>query len=816
MNQAKNKFTLKIILSYLVIGSIAVVVSGFLYSEYKDYISRSTEDTLDKKFIETGTLINSIYETDGFSRIALLTNKEEDFDLYRVKMDSLFDQIQYLKTITPNEYQIEQLDCVRTLLFEKSQNIDQLRILKLTSNKDTSFDDILKEIRKLEATMGKNTLETMIKDPSKLSKNERRVWLKYADWFNRTDLSDTNKLKAQTVDSMLVASRYILAEAKKENSRIRESLEQKENELIKNDLTISAQLRYIISALNTEINSNSFLEKEHRLASIQRTSTVLKLAGIFGSLLMLLFSYIIITDFFRAEKFKKRLQKEKSYSEDLLKSREQLISTVSHDLKTPLNTILGYSELIENTSLSEKQKHYIKQISSSSNFVGKLVDDLLDYSKLEAGKLTVEQVPFSLENIINHTAKASQDLYSQKTVKLIVTIDEAIKGVLYVGDPLRLRQIINNLVGNAYKFTEEGSVTISVHEIKTEGKVSILEIRVEDTGIGISEKKQQLIFKEFMQAEVDTAQKFGGYGLGLAISKKLAHLLQGTLAVESVLGEGSTFKLTIPLEKSFHIPLKKLSRNTSHLSELKALVFDDDPAMLSLLKEVLEHLDIKTYAFTNFELAQKEDNLTFDFVLTDIQMPNTDGFEVLNRLKTGALKNYDSQAVIAMTGSREHSRGSYLEKGFDELLMKPFTKDQLLVALGSIFPDQISTPLSIEIPEIRNESTSHLYNLSLLESFLENKQALHKILGEYFTQSEEDRIRLNEAISNQNYDEIKAASHKMLTMKRQIQAKTIIPILENLEHATPDTLDKNALKKLSTELNDQYDILIEALKKEIA
>lgn len=815
MNQAKNEFTVKIILSYLVIGTIAVVVSAFLYSEYRAYINRSTENTLDQKFIETGALISSVYETDGFSRIALLTNKKEDFELYKAKSDSLYNQIERLKTLTPNEYQIEQLDCVRTLLVEKSQNIEQLRVLKLTSSKDSSLDDILREIYKLEDRIGKSTVENMVSNPRQLTRKERLIWQNYADWLNLTELTDTNKLKVKTVDSMLVASRFIVSEAKKVNSRIRQSLQKKENELIKNDLTISDQLRYIITVLDTEITKNNDLEKENRLASIQRTSVVLKLAGIFGLLIMLLFSYIIITDFFKAEKFKKRLQKEKQYSEDLLKSREQLISTVSHDLKTPLNAILGYSELVENTSLSEKQKHYIKQISSSSNFVGKLVDDLLDFSKLEAGKLTLEQVPFSLENIINQASKTLKDLHSQKKVKLNVSIDETIKDVIYIGDPLRVRQIVNNLAGNAFKFTEEGSINIKVEELKTKENVSTLRIAVIDTGIGISEEKQQLIFKEFTQAEEYTAHKFGGYGLGLAISKKLAQLLNGALSVESVLGKGSTFILTLPLEKSDRLLRNNRTEKSANLSKLKALVFDDDPAMLSLLQEVLEQLKIESYAFANFDASTKEENLSFDFVLTDIQMPTTDGFEVLENLKKGIIDGYSEQPIIAMTGSRELSKSTYLEKGFDELLMKPFSKDQLTTALAGIFSDKITAQPVLKHNELKKSSSSTIYDLSLLETFIEDKSALHKILRAYFKQSEEDRIQLEKAIKNKNYAGIKTASHKMLTMKRQIKAQNVIPLLEKLEKATPETVSADDLRKISTDFNQQFDVLHSALKKDI-
>jgi signal transduction histidine kinase/CheY-like chemotaxis protein len=816
MDSLKNKFTLKIILSYLVIGSLAAVVSLFLYSEYKAYIDDSGKETLNKKFIETGTLINSVYETDGYSRKALLTEKDEDFELYERKMDSLFRLIKKITNLTTSEHQIKQLDCVRTLLLQKNRNIEQLRLFYLTSDKDSSLDDILKEFKKLEVSMGKNSLESLIKEPNKLSRKERRVWRAYADYLNSAGIIDTNQFKTRTVDSMLIASRFIVSEAKKENSRIRQSLREKENELIRNDLTISEQLRKIIAAFDVEINKINNLEKEARLASIERTTMVLKLAGILGALVILLFSYIVVTDFFKADKFKRNLEQANKYSEDLLKSREQLISTVSHDLKTPLNTIMGYSELVENTPLNEKQKHYIQQISNSSNFIGKLVDDLLDFSKLEAGKLTTEEIPFSLENLINETAKASEDMHKQKNLALHVSIDAAIKNSFFIGDPLRIRQIINNLVGNAFKFTEKGSISISVSERKSDGKFSEIHIAVKDTGIGISKEKQHLIFKEFAQAEEDTGRKFGGYGLGLAISKKLAQLLNGRLEVESDPGEGSIFKLIVPLQRSTHVVQPAADRDHKELSKLRALVFDDDPAMVSLLEEVLAQLGIEGNAFTSFETAENTKTLNYDFVLTDIQMPVLNGFEVLDKLKERKLLGYTSQPVIAMTGSRELKKTDYLEKGFSELLMKPFTKDQFIDALESLFPGKISKTLTPKEKTARDTASNKLYDLSLLLSFIENKEALKSIMLAYFDQTDVDILQLNKAIEQLDYTAIRASSHKMLTMTRQIRAKTIIPILEKLEKATPETASEANLKEFSEKLNAQLNQLLNSLKSEFS
>src|SRR5690606_35996457 len=418
---------------------------------------------------------------------------------------------------------------------------------------------------------------------------------------------------------------------------------------------------------------------------MERTKEILKFAGILGGIVVLLFSYFILSDFFRAERFKKNLEESKNYAESLLKSREQLISTVSHDLKTPLNTISGYSELFENSTLSEKQKYYLAQITSSSHFISHLVDDLLDFSKLEAGKLPIESIPFSLENIIVDAGNAAKQQYSKKPVALEISISEAIKNKIFESDPLRIRQIINNLVGNAFKFTENGSVEIKVEEIEKFDKTSKIKISVIDTGIGISKEKQGVIFNEFTQAGSEIAHKFGGSGLGLAISKKLTQLLDGNLKVESVLGEGSSFILTLPLKNSERVLPKINSEKPNSFGDLKAVIIDDDDAMRSLLKEIFEQMNITAEAFRSyddFKNIERSRNIDFnlDFILTDIQMPKTDGFSVLKNLKNGEITSYKNQPVIAMSGSREHNRDFYFEKGFAEMLPKPFSKHELVAA----------------------------------------------------------------------------------------------------------------------------------------
>ncbi len=811
MATSKNKFTFKIILSYLVLGALAVLVGFFLYSEFKNFTAESTETKGEKKFIETGTLINLVYETDGFSRLALLTESDEDFEKYMAKTDSLFRKIDEIKSLTTNNFQIKQLDSVKSLLKEKNRNIEQLRILRLTNQKDTSLDDIMREVRKLEASVGLNSVESLIKNPSKLNTRERKIWQKYADYLNSDATRDTSTVKSKTVDSMLTAARYIVSEAKKENSRIRESLIQKENELIRNDLNISERLREIIASFDREITKNNNLEKQQRAKSMERTKEILKFAGILGGIVVLLFSYFILSDFFRAERFKKNLEESKNYAESLLKSREQLISTVSHDLKTPLNTISGYSELFENSTLSEKQKYYLAQITSSSHFISHLVDDLLDFSKLEAGKLPIESVPFSLENIIIEAGNAVKQQFPQKAVDLKFSISQEIKSKIFESDPLRIRQIINNLVGNAFKFTETGSVEIKVEELEKFDKISKIKISVIDTGIGISEEKQQLIFNEFTQAETEIAHKFGGSGLGLAISKKLTELLGGSLIVESVLGEGSNFILTLPLKNSDRILTKTIPKEHISFGGLKAVIIDDDESMRALLQEILGQMDIASEAFDNFENFHA--NFDFDFVLTDIQMPKTDGFTVLKKLKNGEISSYKNQPVLAMTGSREHSRDFYLKKGFSEMLPKPFSKKQLVAVLERIFPNRRNFSKENIVDEIfkSNSADNEKFDLSLLKSFLNTSQALEEVLKVFNAQTEKDLQQIKNSIAENDTKTISEIAHRMLTMFRQIRAKEVIPILEKMEDYTAETVEpvemKMDLEKLILNIRDLQNAL---------
>lgn len=812
MSGLQNKFTLKIILSYLTLGMLTFVVGWFLFAEVKRYSEEDKILTENRKIIETGTLINLLYKTERFSRLALLTENDTDFEDYMARNDSLFFKIDEIKALSTDAFQHQQLDSIKLLLEEKNQNIEQLRILRLTNQKETSLDDIMVQVRKLEASVGLASVESMVREPGKLTANERRIWQSYADYLNSDKNRDTSTVKSKVVDSMLIASRYIVSEAKKENSRIRKSLIQKENELIHHDLNISERLRQIITSFDAEIIRQNKIEAEQRAAVLQRSVRILRYSGIVGGVFILLFSYYILSDFFRAERFKKNLEEAKIYAERLLKSREQLISTVSHDLKTPLHTISGYSQLFRNTTLTKKQEHYLEQIDTSSHFIAHLVDDLLDFSKLEVGKLALDSVPFSLTTIIREIGTNIQQSYPDKDIELILDIAEEIENQVFESDPLRIKQILNNLIGNAFKFTDNGFVKISVASIASNKTTSTVAIVVSDSGIGISKEKQHHIFEEFTQAEASISHRFGGSGLGLAIATKLVSLLEGSIRVESELGKGSTFTLTLPLKHSTRIQPKIASQETQ--KSLTAIVLDDDQTMCSLLLELFEQMGIKAHGFTRYSDLKRfmtEESPEFDFLLSDIQMPEKNGFDVLIDLQKGLLGPYQSHRVIAMTGSREHPISHFKEKGFCEVLRKPFSKNELAAAINNLFPNHITKEAIKDLENTTQKPTYKTFDLSLIESFLSTDEAIKEILISFNTQTNQDVETLTDAIASRKWSEVSAISHRMLTMFRQLRVTASIPLLETLETFPKQDFSTESITPVFETLLAQ----INALQKEL-
>lgn len=803
----KNRFTLKIIGSYVLLILLSATVGYFVYAELNTYFKEQTRTDNDLKLLRTGSLLTGLYEAENLSKLALQTKTRDNFRQYEAKIDSLILEVETLKQQTGHDRQILLLDSIGVLLKERVANNNELRNLKLRSDSNNSLDEALQDFRRLEATLGKITPEALAPNFKELSPKAQEVIEDIADYLNENvPENDRESLNRKQLDSVIVASKALITEAKRNESRSQQMLRNKEEELLRNDLALSQQLKSIVSAVEEEVLLNSLFDTRQREEALRRSFRIAVIATALGLGIVILFTFMIHRDYWQVQNYRRQLEKQKGITESLLRSREQLISTVSHDLRTPLNAISGYSELLEATGLEGKQKSYLEHLQSASAYVDRLVNDLLDFSRLASGKLKVEMVPFSLAAIIRETAENVEKTHTNKKgLRLEMEIAPDLKKPV-VSDPFRIRQILYNLIGNAFKFTHQGTILIRARCLEKKGGNLITAIEVIDTGIGIPKQKQDLIFQEFQQGDERVEKTYGGYGLGLTISKKLAELLGGSLGVKSKAGKGSTFTLQIPLKVAEDSQgSEDVQASRQELSSL--LLIDDDTSMLQLLEEMCRNHGLHTIALSNFETLDPAAALDYQVVLTDIQMPGTDGFEVLRRLQSGEFSHYHNQPIIAMTGRRDMEPSSYRDTGFAAVLKKPFRKEQLLAQLHKMFPASHLDPG----PEERSDTTAPtaLYSLETLRSFLGDDDAACAAIMETFVEETKRQLKvLSAAVKEMDIERINQIAHRMLPMFRQLQARRCVPDLEELELLGQDDLSGEELEQKYKRLENNIRALL--------
>lgn len=810
METKKSYTAIKVLFSYVALLALVVTVGWFLYSENVVYNKLEDKIAFEKtKILRVSKLYSNVYKTESLARQTIQSNSEKDFKNYLIETDSLRKRIDTLKQIVTTEYQKTLLDSVNYFLAEKTENIKQLKEIKNKADDETSVNNAIDEITKMEFNLRKLELQDFTKNPNQLGSYQRNVLQRYVDYMNSNIPDDsTNTLSKKASDSILANSKKLLSSVKLKAEKKKESLNFEENKLLQNEIAISDQLRKILRIIEREIIINSIKSNSLKEKSLKRVNEIVTASAVIGLLLTLFFSILIVSDYSKSQVYKKQLEIANFKTKNLLKSREQLISTVSHDLKTPLSTIVGYSELLGNSDVNTKQSYFIKNIKNSSEYITQLVQDLLDFSKIEAGKITIEKVPFLLTEVVEDIARNIQTVYKQKNIDLIINIDDKFKSQRIVGDSFRLKQILTNIIGNAYKFTEEGYIRIAAYANDDQ----FFTVTIQDTGIGIEKENQKLVFEEFAQANENIEKQYGGTGLGLSICQKIISILGGTLSLESVFGKGSTFKIQLPLsfDNSQSSPLtevkSKLAKNTKKQT---FIVVDDDINLLNLTSGVLKQEQHQVFSFSNPAKAlEVMQNTPFDFVITDIQMPEIDGFLLLERLRE--LPIFKNQPVIALTGRTDLDLSIYKNAGFTTVVNKPYSPKILLETIQHIL-DNEEIPVT-ELTDVENNNSAEIYSLETLKDFLgQDEAALKEVLKSFTETSVENLDILETAIEEENYEEIKSIAHRIAPMFKQIQANEIGELLKNLEKEDLNTID---LKSTFVDLKEKITVLFDALKQE--
>ncbi len=393
-----------------------------------------------------------------------------------------------------------------------------------------------------------------------------------------------------------------------------------------------------------------------------------------------------------------KLRTSRNNAQHASRAKSDFLAKMSHEIRTPMNGVIGMSDLLMETKLSKEQLDFTQTIQSSANLLLVVINDILDFSKMEAGKLILEPKLFSIRQLLTHCENILKPRFENKNVQFITTYDQSIPEYI-IGDQIRLQQVLLNLLGNAIKFTDKGSVKLDV-SINISEKEHQLFFSIKDTGIGIDEEMQQYLFQAFTQADSSIQRKYGGTGLGLVISKQLIEMMGGTIKVTSIHNEGSSFDFDIILEKQIIEGVAQEdkqaikqentpSKPTLKITDLTVLLVDDNQINLKVANALLKkigfiHIKICVNgqeAINNFKQEQ------FDIIFMDCEMPVMDGFEATKRIrKIEQEKQYDASKIIALTA---HALPEFLQKaidsGMNETIAKPIKKDDLINTLSKLF-----------------------------------------------------------------------------------------------------------------------------------
>ena len=685
-------------------------------------------------------------------------------------------------------------DSLLTLLHEKDQNtIQMLRVLSEANDSLLSASEIEEIISEQDSVITQQRVQHRVitkRDSLITTPKKKGFFKRLAEVF-----SPSKQDSAVLVNTSLeVATDTILQPTTSKDSlqqKIRMATEEKRLQRRKTirrtstkyqrmNTQLTARMDSLIKQYEEEMTLRARQDAELQQEVRMRSARIIGGIAVGAVLLSAFFLILIMRDISRSNRYRQQLEVANKRAEDLLVAREKLMLAITHDFKAPLGSIMGYTELLSRLTEDERQRFYLDNMKSSSEHLLKLVSDLLDFHRLDLNKAEVNRVTFNPSQLFDEIYVSFEPLTAAKGLALQCHVVPELNG-RYISDPLRLRQIVNNLLSNAVKFTQKGEISLTASYDSSK-----LTIAIADTGKGMASEDRERIFQEFTR--LSGAQGEEGFGLGLSIVKKLVTLLEGTIDVQSTLGKGSCFTVTLPLypvgksiaesesPESENVDITEESAAIPPMKVIRVLLIDDDKIQLNLTAAMLKQHGIDAVCCEQLEqLIEQLRSSVFDVLLTDIQMPAINGFDLVKLLRASNIPQAKTIPVIAVTARSEMDKAALHEHGFAGCLHKPFTVKELLMTVNE-------GQLSADEAHITEDMATAGINFSALTAYSEDDpEAASSIIQTFIEETGKNIERMQQALNDKEVDGIVAMAHKLLPLFTMIGADETITPLKWLE-----------------------------------
>lgn len=820
----------KIAFGYILLICLLFGAIGYIHQQMTLLTTPTgLEETISNRRKTTHQIVTQLYEAEIIGQ-TLRIGRLNEYPKYKRAMkeaSALIDSLQQLLTDTLQQMR---LDTVRSLLRNKEQNM----VLVLEAMKQSPTDELYRQqldslIMQQDSILSSTHVRRRVvthRNSYTIHHKPKKFFRRLADVFSPgkpdstqvdniiqeeyTDTIDEAYNPVDTIATMLTSIQHKVFQTRQESMR---TLDARINQLRIAGGRVSQRVNQLLDNIEDDEQKAMEVRIAHEQDIRQQAAWTMATIAILAVLLVLIFFTIIWRDITRSNHYRKELEKAKLYAENLLVAREKLMLTITHDIKAPAGSIIGYIDLLIRLVQDRRQQFYLHNMKSSANHLLDLITSLLDYHRLEAGKMDIHPVTFNPHELFESIYTSF--LPGAEKKQLTLNFEENIPRTLNLeGDPFRIRQIAENLISNALKFTSQGSITIQV-----DYEQNRFTFRVEDTGCGMSIQEQQRVFQAFTRLQ--SAQGQEGFGLGLSITKKLVELLNGEITIESAPGKGSMFQVVLFLPKVTKAPITQVETLSDDKKQWRILLIDDDRIQLNLTEVMI--YDLFNHAQHNIppvikcctqpeELFKLIASETFDIVFTDIQMPAMNGFELLQKLRSLDIPQAKNIPVIAITARSDMDETDFCTQGFAGCLHKPFNQTELL----KIFKTHMQEDWKENTVQTDSKpsDTECTYNFSPLTAFSgDDPAAAHEILETFIGESTKNYERMKQALSNKDMADLCNVAHKMLPTFTMIEARKAIPALQWLEfHRGNTDLSDEARQHADEALSCIADVIKEAKK----